>query len=140
MFFNILEVGHYFASQKRCSCAVFYDVVCIYTQMCGGLQTSFSSFFVAQFRLECGPNNFFLQKIAIVKQRRKLLCVKKSLKHRTGEASRLQAATQPQSPLQLVRNSPTPDGAVARASLLDHSKVLKKTTGATGSNNSLKIN
>ena len=51
---------------------------------------------------------------------------KKSLKHRTGEASRLQAATQPQSPLQLVRNSQTPDGAVARASLLDHSKILRK--------------
>ena len=46
---------------------------------------------------------FFCKKIAIVKQRRKLLCVKKSLKHRTGEASRLQAlSTQPQSPLQLV--------------------------------------
>ena len=140
MFFNILEVGHYFASPNRCSCAVFYGVVCIYTQMCGGLQTSSSSVFVAQFWLECGPNNFLLQKIAIVKQRRKLLCVKKSLKHRTGEASRLQAlSTQPpQSPLQLVWNSQTPDGAIALASLLDNSKLLKKTTGATGSNNSLK--
>ena len=83
--------------------AQFFMTSFVSTQMCGGLQTSFSSFFVAQFRLECGPNNFFLQKIAIVKQRRKLLCVKKSLKHRTGEASRLQAlSTQPQSPLQLV--------------------------------------
>ena len=45
---------------------------------------------------------FFCKKIAIVKQRRKLLCVKKSLKHRTGEASRLQATSQPQSPLQLA--------------------------------------
>ena len=45
---------------------------------------------------------FCKKKIAIVKQRRKLLCVKKSLKHRTGEASRLQATSQPQSPLQLA--------------------------------------
>ena len=61
-------------------------------------------------------------------------------KKKSKASQRLQAITQPQSPLQLVRNSQTPDGAVARASLLDHSKVLKKTTGATGSNNSLKIN
>ena len=124
MFFNILEVGHYFASPNRCSCAVFYGVVCIYTQMCGGLQTSSSSVFVAQFWLECGPNNFLLQKLPLLNKDENCCAWKKS-----KASQRLQAITQPQSPLQLVRNSQTPDGAIALASLLDNSKLLKKLPG-----------